>query len=236
MDKTFEPFEKDVLPKKITTRLLSLIKEKHLKPGDKLPPERELAAMMQVSRPSLREALQALALMNIIEVRQGDGTYVTSLEPELLFEPLHFVFSLDDSTIYQLFEARKIIEVALADLAAQRITSEEIAGLEACLAKSLRAVEDPEAFLQADLELHKRIVAAARNPIMQRFMDSISQLGLASRSRTTYIPGLLHRSAEDHCTIVAALKAHDSKVAREAMLAHLNNVEQRLKDLESPEA
>ncbi|MCL4294846.1 MAG: FadR family transcriptional regulator [Anaerolineae bacterium] len=236
MDKTFEPFEKAVLPKKITTRLLSLIKEKHLRPGDKLPPERELASMMQVSRPSLREALQALALMNIIEVRQGDGTYVTSLEPELLFEPLHFVFSLDDSTLHQLFEARKIVEVALADLAARRITAEEIAGLEACLAQSLQAVEDPDAFLRADLELHKRIVAAARNPIMQRFMDSIGQLGLASRSRTTYIPGLLHHSAEDHCAIVAALKRHDAEAAREAMLDHLNHVEQRLKDLESPQA
>lgn len=234
MDKTFEPFEKDVLPKKITTRLLWLIKEKHLKPGDKLPPERELAVMMQVSRPSLREALQALALMNIIEIRQGDGTYVTSLEPELLVEPLHFVFSLDDSTIHQLFEARKIVEVALADLAAQRITAEEIAGLEACLVKSLHATEDPEAFLRADLELHKRIVTAARNPIMQRFMDSISQLALASRTRTTYIPGLLQHSAEDHQAIVAALKAHDPEGARQAMLAHLNNVEYRFKELELP--
>src|SRR5512146_521879 len=93
---TFGPFEKDVLPKKIATRLLSLIKEKHLRPGDKLPPERELAVMMQVSRPSLREALRALSIINIIEIRQGDGTYVTSLEPELLIEPLDFVFSLDD--------------------------------------------------------------------------------------------------------------------------------------------
>ena len=231
MDKTFEPFEKDVLPKKITTRLLSLIKEKHLKPGDKLPPERELAVMMQVSRPSLREALQALALMNIIEIRQGDGTYVTSLEPGLLVEPFHFLFALDDSALLGLFEARKIVEVGLVALAAQRITAEEIAGLELCLAKSLQAAEDPDAFLQADLELHKKIALAARNPIMQRFMDSISQLGLASRARTNYLPGLTQQSAKDHCLIVAALKARDVEAASQAMLQHLNSVEQRLKDL-----
>lgn len=231
---TFEPFEKDVLPKRIATRLLSLIKEKHLRPGDKLPPERELAGMMQVSRPSLREALQALAIMNIIEIRQGDGTYVTSLEPGLLIEPLNFVFALDDSTLLELFEARKIVEVGLVALAAQRITAEELAEMETCLTKSLQNAADPDAFLQADLELHKRIATAARNPIMQRFMDSISQLGLASRSRTTHIPGLTKQSAEDHRAIVAALKAHDPEAARQAMLQHLNRVEQSLiKDLAS---
>ena len=228
MDKTFEPFEKDVLPKKISARLLSLIKEKHLRPGEKLPPERELALMMQVSRPSLREALQALALLNIVEIRQGDGTYVTSLEAELLVEPLNFVFALDDSKLLGLFEARKIVEVGLVALAAQRITPEEIADLETCLAKSLQAANDPDAFLQADLELHKKIAAAAQNSLLQRFMDSISQLGLASRTRTNYIPGLTQQSAEDHRAIVAALKTRNPEAARQAMLQHLNNVEQKM--------
>lgn len=231
MDMTFEPFEKDVLPKKIATRLLSLVKEKQLRPGDKLPPERELAVMMQVSRPSLREALQALAIMNIIEMRQGDGTYVTSLEPELLVEPLDFVFSLNDSTLLELFEARKIVEVGIVALAAQRITAAEIQELETCLEKSLKASDNPRAFLEADLELHKRIVTAAQNPLLGRFMDSISQLGLVSRSRTTEIPGLIKQSAADHQAIVAALKAHDPEAARQAMLRHLDNVEQKLKAL-----
>jgi len=227
----FEPFEKDVLPRKISARLLSLIKEKQLRPGDKLPPERELAAMMQVSRPSLREALQALSLMNIIEIRQGDGTYVTSLEPELLAEPLDFIFSLNDSTLLKLFEARKIVEVGIVALAAQRISAAEIEELETCLEKSLRATDDPQAFLEVDLELHKRIMTAAQNPLLSRFMDSISQLGRVSRSRTTEIPGLTKQSAEDHRAIVAALKAHNPEAARQAMLQHLNNVEQKLKAL-----
>jgi GntR family transcriptional regulator, transcriptional repressor for pyruvate dehydrogenase complex len=227
----FRPFEKAVLPKKISARLLSLIKEKQLRPGDKLPPERELAARMQVSRPSLREALQALSLMNIIEIRQGDGTYVTSLEPELLAEPLDFIFSLNDSTLLKLFEARKIVEVGIVALAAQRISAAEIEELETCLEKSLRATADPKAFLEVDLELHKRIMTAAQNPLLSRFMDSISQLGLVSRSRTTEIPGLTNQSAEDHRAIVAALKAHDPEAARQAMLQHLNNVEQKLKAL-----
>lgn len=233
MDMTFGPFEKDVLPKKISARLLSLIKEKQLRPGDKLPPERELAAMMQVSRPSLREALQALALINVIEIRQGDGTYVTSLEPELLVEPLDFIFSLNDSTLLQLFEARKIVEAGLAALAAQRISAVEVEELEACLEKSLQALDNPNAFLAADLELHKRIIAAAQNPILSRFMESIGHLGRVSRSRTSEIPGLIQQSAADHRAIVAALKARNPEAARQAMLQHLNNVEQKLKGLVS---
>jgi len=225
----FGTFKKNVLPEQISARLLSLIQERQLRPGDKLPPERELAAMMAVSRPSLREALRALALMNIIEIRQGDGTYITSLEPSLLVEHLDFVFSLDDSTFLELLEARKILEAGTVALAAQRITDDEIAGLGASLAKSVESVEDHQAFLQADLELHERIAEAARNPVLTRFMAVISQLGIASRRRTVEIPGVPEQVLEDHRAIVMALKAGDPEAARQAMLQHLNNVEQYLR-------
>jgi GntR family transcriptional repressor for pyruvate dehydrogenase complex len=232
---TFGTFERDVLPEKIAARILFLIKEKQLGPGDKLPPERELAAMMQVSRPSLRSALRALSLMNIVEIRQGDGTYVTSLDPKTLIEPLEFVFSLDDSTFLELLEARKILEVGIAALAAQQITDEEIAALEACLEKSADLVEDHEAFLQTDIEFHTRITEAARNPILTRFMQSISQLDLAGRRRTADIPGMTAQSLEDHRTIVAALKMHNPKAAHQTMRQHLRNVEQKFKQVVLPE-
>jgi GntR family transcriptional repressor for pyruvate dehydrogenase complex len=228
---SFGSIKKSAIAEEILARLLDLIKERELRPGDKLPPERELAAMMDVSRPSLREALRALSIMNIIEIRQGDGTYVTSLEPELLVEHLDFVFALDDSTFVQLFEARKILEVGIVALAAQRITAEQIAELEACLARSVENTDDPQAFLETDLELHNLITRAANNPILSRMMASISQLGLASRSRTTAIPGVVQKTVDDHRAIVAALKARDANAARQAMLDHLNNVEARLKQL-----
>ena len=129
----FGTIEKDPISKQIAARLLSLLKEKHLRPGDKLPPERELAAMMQVSRPSLREALQALSIMNVLEIRQGSGTYVTSLESGLLSEQLSFVFSLDDSTFLELFEARKILETGIIGLAVSRITDDDIVELKQIL-------------------------------------------------------------------------------------------------------
>jgi GntR family transcriptional repressor for pyruvate dehydrogenase complex len=225
---TFGTFKKSAISEDIIARLLTMIKEGQLQPGTKLPPERELAEAMQVSRPSLREALRALSIMNVIEIRQGDGTYITSLEPELLVEHLDFVFSLSDSTIIELFEARKIVEVGLAAMAAQRITDEEIATLEESLANSIENVQDHTLFLKADVELHETIVEAARNLFLKRFMGSIYNLGHASRARTVEIPGVVEQVVEDHRAIVNALKVRDPERARQAMLQHLNNVEARL--------
>jgi GntR family transcriptional repressor for pyruvate dehydrogenase complex len=224
----FGPIERKIVWEQVAEQLLAMLRQKHLGPGDRLPPERELAAMMQVSRPSLREALRALSLMNVLEVRQGAGTYVTSLEPELLVEHLDFVLSLDDSSLIELFEARKIVEMGIAGLAAQRITDEELAELEAVLARSQAALERPADFLRADEALHKAITKAARNPIMSRVVDSISRLLLLSRSRTIEIPGVRAQTVADHRALVAALQQRDPDAAQTAMLQHLENVERGL--------
>jgi GntR family transcriptional regulator, transcriptional repressor for pyruvate dehydrogenase complex len=228
-DSHFGKVEKSVLSDQIADRILQMIRDKQLNPGDKLPPERELAAMMTVSRPALREALRGLSMMNIIEIRQGAGAYVTTLETAQLVEHLNFVFALDDSTLLQLFDARKIVEVGLIELAAQRISDEDIARLEQSVALSAQSSNDPETFLQADLDLHMQIAQIARNPILARFMESIHQLGIASRRRTARLDGVTERSTADHRRIVAALKARDVAGARQAMLDHLANVEKKLR-------
>lgn len=224
----FGMFERSALAEQICARFLSLIEEGHLRPGDKLPPERELAATMQVSRPSLREALRALSVINVVEMRQGDGTYVTSLEPSLLVEHLDFVFSLDDSTFLQLLEARKALEPGIAAAAARRISDAEIAELEACLDRSLACMEKPTAFLQADVELHARIAAAAQNPILTRFMAIVGRLGEASRQRTVEIAGIRQQTVVDHQAVVLALKVRDPAGASRAMLQHLTHIQQHL--------
>lgn len=226
MRPTIEPIKKSAVAEAIAARLLTMIKAKQLSPGQKLPPERELAAMLNVSRPSLREALRALAMMNVIEMRQGDGTYISSLETEQLVEHLDFVLALDDSTFLQLFEARKIVESGIAGLAARRITPAQIAGLEDLQSLSRSSVADPDAFLEVDLEIHNAITEAARNPFLKRFTVSLSSISLASRVRTVNIPGVIQQAASDHQAIISALKAGDADAAEQAMLYHLNNIEQ----------
>ena len=229
---TFSPLEKQqTVAEVISAEILDLLRQKELKPGDKLPPERDLAEMLGVSRPSLREALRALSIMKVVEVRQGDGTYVSALKPEELVEHLEFVFMLDDSTTLQLFEARKIVETGNAALAAGRISDEELAALNVCLEKSERSVDDPEAFLQADIELHEIITHAARNPVLERFMASIRTLGRASRHRTSRMTGVTKMVVQHHRQIVAALEAHDPAATSAAMLRHLEYVEQMYRDL-----
>jgi GntR family transcriptional repressor for pyruvate dehydrogenase complex len=232
----FSPLQKQqTVAEAIAAEILNLLRQKELKPGDKLPPERELAEMLGVSRPSLREALRALSIMKVVEVRQGDGTYVSALNPEELVEHLEFVFLLDDSTMLQLFEARKIVEAGNVALAALRISAEELDALRDCLAQSEQSVDDPERFMQADIELHEIITRAAGNPLLERFMASIGILSRASRRKTTQLAGVTRQTVADHRQIVAALAAGDGPAASAAMLKHLENVEQRYRELLSAE-
>lgn len=230
MPTTIEPIKKSAVAEEIAGRLLTMIKNRQLSPGEKLPPERELAGMLDVSRPSLREALRALAMMNVLEMRQGDGTYISSLDTEQLVEHLDFVLALDDSTFIQLFEARKIVEAGIAGLAAGRITPTQIAALEALQNKSRSSIADPDAFLEVDLEIHNTITQAAGNPFLKRFILSLSSISLASRVRTVNIPGVIQQAASDHHAIISALKAGDGDAAAQAMLIHLNNVEESFVD------
>lgn len=228
MSEKFNSIRRSVVSEQVATRLIELIQEGELQPGEKLPSERELAARLEVSRPSLREALRALSMMNIIEIRPGDGTYITSLEPELLIRPLEFILSLQDDTLLFLFEARRIIEVGCAGLAAQRISDDELDRAEELVERAREVVDDPIEFLKTDLELHDIIVEATRNPLLQQLMASISQLQLASRERTVTVSGMRDRTIEDHAAIVKALRGRNPKASERAMLQHLTHAEQAL--------
>jgi len=230
-DAEFGIFDRQILSEKIAARLLEMIQEKKLRPGDRLPPERELSLSMKVSRPSLREALRALSIMGIIRHQQGSGTYITSLEPSRLIEHLDILLSLDDSTFIDFYEARLIVEVSLAGMAAQKITAEEINYLKSCLIRSETSINDDiETFLECDLEIHQRIAEAARNKILAIFFKSINNLSLYSRKRTTEIPDVRQHTLIDHRKIIDAVSSHDVEGAREAMKQHINYIEARYKN------
>jgi GntR family transcriptional regulator, transcriptional repressor for pyruvate dehydrogenase complex len=232
----FGVFERNMLPDRIAERLISLIADRQLKPGDKLPSERDLAAMMQVSRPALREALRGLAMIGIVEIRQGSGTYVASLKPELLVEHLDFVFTLDDSTFTELLEARAMLEPSIAAAAALNATEAELAEIGVCLERAAASVHDVSLFLAADLELHQKITAAAHNQMIGRFMATLSRLGSASRSRTGELQTVRNQSLQDLQEIIAALQRRDPQAASRAMQNHLINIHKRFNENTNNEA
>lgn len=226
-----EPVKRIGISEDVIRRILKLIQEGQLAPGDRLPNERELAAALQVSRPMLREGLRALAFMKVIEIRQGDGTYVTSLTPELLTENLDWVFSLDESSSDHLLQARKVVEPGIAALAAPFITDQELLQLEECLRHAQDYAHDIPLYVDSDICFHRTIFDTARNPILKRFMASVTHLDrvvrinilecLPEAERTFEI----RQVREDHGRIIEALRAHDPQAAQAAMLDHLNNVE-----------
>ncbi len=221
----FGTVSREALPDRIAARLIALIVDRQLKAGDRLPPERDLAAEMGVSRSSLRETLRALTMVGVTEMRHGDGTYLTSLEPDVLMRPVGIVLALSDAGLHELFEARKLVEPGLAALAAERISEDDAIALVGCAETSYAELNDAEAFMWHDIQLHGLIARAADNAILSRLLDSIAGLGLASRRRTGRIGNVREQSALDHREIAAAIAAHDAEEAKAAMLRHLENVE-----------
>jgi GntR family transcriptional repressor for pyruvate dehydrogenase complex len=230
----FERFPRSTLPEEIANRLLGLIREQELKPGDKLPAERDLAQQMGVSRPVLREALRALALMRVVDIRHGAGTYITSLEPELLISHLDFVFPKDSIALLKLSEARRVVEIGNVRLAAVRITADELGRLEALVASLRAALDTPARFGELDIEFHTAVGEAAENFLLSQFMSIVNTLGRVSRERTGGSPAVRAAALRDHRAILAALQANDPDAAEEAMGRHLDRVEVALRAVSPP--
>ena len=220
----FAVMNRTTLPEEIAARLLDLIRAQQLRPGDKLPAERNLAAAMQVSRPVLREALRALAIMKVVEIRQGAGTYITALEPQQLVSHLDFVFSKDTFALAQVLEARRVLETGNVRLAALRIDAAGLAGLDRIFAGLEGALDDADRFSSLDIEFHNAISAAAGNFLLSQFMGIVNTLAKVSRERTGAARAVRERALRDHQPVLAALHAHDPEAAAAAMQAHLDHV------------
>ncbi|MBD0289650.1 MAG: FadR family transcriptional regulator [Thermoleophilia bacterium] len=221
---TFETIKRSAAAQEAVDQIRELVERGELQPGAKLPPERSLARQLGVSRSTLREAIRALVVMNVLVSRHGDGTYVTSLEPDLLAEPFRFLPSISDATLLHLFEVRMLVEPACAALAALRIEDRELEELERILADGAGPAS-PDELLGRDLELHTAIVRATHNPMLLHVMAGIGRLGLAGRQRTVALPGVAGQSAADHRRIVRALARRSPEEAAAAMKLHLQHVE-----------
>ena len=200
-----------------------------LQPGQRLPKEADLATDLGLSRNSLREAVKALSLMNILDVRQGDGTYVTSLESNLLLEALSFIVDFHrDDQVLEFLAVRRILEPAATALAAHSISAEQIAELRGVLASAAPA-DGIDKIIAADLEFHRRITAATGNRVLCSLLESLSAPTMRARVwRGLTEPAAVERTLAEHTSIVDALEARDAEAARAFATVHIANVERWL--------
>lgn len=211
-------------------KIKGMIVSGELRPGDRLPKESDLADRLGLSRNSLREAVKALSLIRVLDVRQGDGTYVTSLEPRLLLDAMTFVVDFhQDDTVLEFFEVRRLLEPPATAMAAQRMADEEIAGL----AKILDDLDDDpsiEQLVANDLEFHRRIAVGSGNGVLSSLLESLS--GPTTRARIwrgLTQEGAVSRTREQHAAIFAAIASRQPEVARAWATVHVMGVEEWLR-------
>lgn len=212
----------------IVDQIRELIAAGRIKPGDRLPPERELAELFKASRNSVRDAIRVLEQMGLIESRQGDGTYVRSVSAEDLAEPLALMLLQSRTQMRELWEVRRVLEPALAEFAAARITDEELEELDAILEAQGRKVEAGYTALEEDTAFHNGIAQAARNTVMLRALDTLVDLLRQSRERSLQQRDRPAYSLAGHRRILAALHRRDPEAARSEMLRHLVDIEERV--------
>ncbi|GAA4661370.1 FadR/GntR family transcriptional regulator [Kineococcus glutinatus] len=217
------------------TKIKEMIVRGELRPGDRLPREPDLAERLGLSRSSLREAVRALALIHVLDVRQGDGTYVTSLQPERLLSALEFVVDLHrDDTVLQFLEVRRILEPAATAMAAAAMPEEAVAELRRHL-ESLPAGASPDELVAWDLELHRRIAEGSGNRVLHSLLESLS--GPTHRARVWRAltqTGAVRRTMDEHRAIVDAIATRQPDVARSWATVHVAGVEAWLREALAP--
>ena len=196
-----------------------------LKPGDQLPAERELAQRFGVSRTAVREAVKALREKGLVEAYSGRGTFITDGTTQAVRQSLDLMVKIgqpEGST--QLAEVRAILEPEIAALAATRIQESELATMREAVAIMDRAGQDPDAYIEADLDFHLALAEGAANPLILSLLDSIVALLREQRMRIFKVPGGPERGQVHHKRILDAVERHDAEAARDAMRAHLGQV------------
>jgi GntR family transcriptional repressor for pyruvate dehydrogenase complex len=210
----------------VAEQIERLILKGVLKPGDRLPPERDLAQKFGVARSSIRDAVRTLEVMGILEPRQGHGTVVREVSAESLVVPLHSVLMRKRHMVEELLDVRRMIEPALAARAAANATDEELAHLEDILDRQHAKVRRGEPGIDEDSEFHYAIALAARNSVVLQVLDLLMDLLREGRTRSLQVPGRPERSYAGHRRIFRALERRDPDGAAAAVKKHLKEIEE----------
>lgn len=210
-------------------RIKEMLISGQLKPGDRLPPEKELSEALGLSRNSLREAVKALVLIRVLDVRRGDGTYVTSLEPRLLLEAMSFVVDLNqDASVLDLLAVRRILEPAAAVMAIGRIGPADVEKLGALLNQvdEQTPIED---LVAHDVEFHGLINELSGNSYLSSLLETLSSRTARARIwRGLTQENAVSRTLAEHRAIVDALSHGDTELVRACVTVHISGVERWL--------
>jgi GntR family transcriptional regulator, transcriptional repressor for pyruvate dehydrogenase complex len=210
------------LTMQVVDHVRQLVANGELKPGDRLPPERELARKLKISRSSLRAGIGFLAAMGVLKSRHGAGTFVATGPPALDSSSLTVLGALHGFLPWQMFEARLVIEASVAGLAAERATGEHIAELAEEVAEMYASMDDPQEYLIHDIRFHRTIARASGNPILGALMETITASLYDTRRMTVDNSVDLKESAEFHREIFRAIRSRNPQSAKHAMEQHLN--------------
>ncbi|HEV2862210.1 MAG TPA: FadR/GntR family transcriptional regulator [Pyrinomonadaceae bacterium] len=233
--KTLDPEHAGTTSEGVVTQLREMIHRGELRPGDRLPPERDLAKLLGVSRPTLRAGIRSLAAVGVLQSRQGAGTFVVKSDgpPSLDSSPLRLMASLHGFTSAEMFEARLSLEMAVAGLAAERATGDQMATMAEEVAGMYASLDDPEQFLVHDVRFHQTVAASSGNRILTALMNMVATILFETRIKTVKRATDLKESAEMHRNIYRAIREHNPEAARDAMYDHLTRAK-RAWDLEEP--
>ncbi|MGA3087018.1 MAG: FadR/GntR family transcriptional regulator [Terriglobales bacterium] len=225
----FEVIRRNKVYEEVAKQIERLILQK-LHPGDKLPSERELAEMLQVSRSSIRDAIRGLELIGLVEPRQGAGTIVRELSAESVVNPFASALKHRQELVGELLDFRKMLEPPLAARAAKHASAEEISEMEEILQRQEATLLRGEASIGEDAEFHYSVALASGNSVVLKVLDILMDLLRDTRGRSLQVKGRPQQSLAGHRRILAAIKRHDAEAAKAAMRRHIEDVEEIVLD------
>lgn len=226
----YTPIQSGRLYEQIVAQIEGRILSGELRPGDKLPAERELAEQFGVSRTAIREAMKALTQSGLVEIQPGRGTFVTDSTSMVVRHSIDMLVRVgNDTGVKDLVEVREILEPEIAALAAVRARSEDIEAMEKAVKAMDQAMDDPETYIEADLDFHLALAQGSSNALIPILIDSLVDLLREHRKRAASVKGGLERGQPFHKIILEAIKSKDANAARDSMRAHLEQVRKEIK-------
>jgi DNA-binding FadR family transcriptional regulator len=225
----FRPVERLSTASLVARQLVQQLGAEHFPVGARLPSERQLAQMLGVGRSTLREALTALELLGLVEVRPGSGSYLRSDSKQLLAQALELSLALGEPEVGDLVEVREHLELLAARLATERATKAQVENLRTYVDQMRAAGTDVDAFVEADIAFHLEIAGIAHNVVLQSLLKSLQSLLADWFDRTLRVPGTMEATLTEHEAVFTAIEQGDPDAAEAAMATLMTAADKRVR-------